>query len=229
MEQGESGEGLMSAVPEIHRKPRGEDLVAWLEELAGRVTSCTYTAGNLRPGHRSLLLFPQVPGELGCTRAVTNGVEVIASAIYMPESQSGWTYSIRVRLLAAGEEGHVPAAERGFETCQLRGRHWIITNGATGEEDHVRGDGVVGKYPLLREQNYRDDEDRGRRTVETGHDTAYPFTYQSCSGRVGQGVGGTFGGELVMVPGSIDNPSGPDFTALVATFPLQASAGNYVF
>jgi hypothetical protein len=170
----------------------------------------------------------------------------------------------------------MPAAERGFETCQLRSRHWVITSAATGEAEHVRGEGVIGKYPLLTERNYRDDEDRGRRQVERGmrvcvsvsvcmcvcvcmcacvcvcvcmhvswslliyisnecgpiclgSDAAYPFTYQSCSGRVGQGQGGTFGGELIFVPGSINQPSGPDFNVTVATFPLSPATGSFVF
>ncbi|SMF49404.1 Co2+/Mg2+ efflux protein ApaG [Pseudobacteriovorax antillogorgiicola] len=33
--------------------------------------------------------------------------------------------------------------------CQLLSRHWIIRDG-TGNEEHVIGDGVVGKQPIIR-------------------------------------------------------------------------------
>ena len=36
----------------------------------------------------------------------------------------------------------------GAETAKLLGRHWIITN-ADGEEEEVRGEGVVGEQPVL--------------------------------------------------------------------------------
>ena len=49
-----------------------------------------------------------------------------------------------------------PPSERGFETAQLRSRHWRIQR--RGETDAVHGDGVVGKFPLLREGGWRDDE-----------------------------------------------------------------------
>jgi len=36
----------------------------------------------------------------------------------------------------------------GSETAQLLSRHWVITN-TDGEEEEVRGDGVVGEQPVL--------------------------------------------------------------------------------
>ena len=36
----------------------------------------------------------------------------------------------------------------GAETVQLRTRHWIITD-ATGHKQEVRGEGVIGKQPVL--------------------------------------------------------------------------------
>ena len=130
--------------------------------------------------------------------------------------------------MGEGEEGYEDAATRGWETCQLRGRHWIITDARTGEAEHVRGEGVVGKYPLLRAKDYRDD-DQGRRGLQAGALEPYPFVYQSCSGRLGEGLGGTFGGELVMVPGSLAEPTGPDFEIRVETFPLQSPEDSFIF
>ena len=37
----------------------------------------------------------------------------------------------------------------GPETAQLISRHWVITN-TDGEEEEVRGDGVVGEQPYLK-------------------------------------------------------------------------------
>lgn len=35
------------------------------------------------------------------------------------------------------------------ESCQLLSRHWVIRDGL-GREEHVVGDGVVGKQPVIR-------------------------------------------------------------------------------
>ncbi len=51
------------------------------------------------------------------------------------ESRFVWAYHIRI-------ENH------GWETVQLRTRHWRITD-ARGEVHEVRGDGVVGEQPIL--------------------------------------------------------------------------------
>ena len=72
---------------------------------------------------------------------LTRGVLATAQAVYAPE-QGMWVYSIRLSLLAEGMPGALSADERGFETCQLHSRHWVITD-ESGEADHVRGDGVV--------------------------------------------------------------------------------------
>ena len=38
---------------------------------------------------------------------------------------------------------------RARESCQLLSRHWIIRDGL-GREEHVVGDGVLGKQPIIR-------------------------------------------------------------------------------
>ena len=43
---------------------------------------------------------------------------------------------------------HVTIINESDSTVQLISRHWIITN-ARGEEEHVRGAGVVGNQPIL--------------------------------------------------------------------------------
>ena len=73
--------------------------------------------------------------------ATTNGIQVQVITKYLPERSSPreheywFAYFIRISNL-------------GAETAQLVSRHWIITN-ADGEEEEVRGEGVVGEKPVL--------------------------------------------------------------------------------
>ena len=62
---------------------------------------------------------------------------------------------------------YVDPAARGFKTCQLKARHWIITDGH-GHEDHVRGEAVVGKQPLFFEGGWKDLGDAGDFQDHTG-------------------------------------------------------------
>ncbi|NRA64820.1 MAG: Co2+/Mg2+ efflux protein ApaG [Pseudobacteriovorax sp.] len=43
----------------------------------------------------------------------------------------------------------VSVTNHGPTSCQLLSRHWIIRDG-NGHEEHVIGDGVVGKQPIIR-------------------------------------------------------------------------------
>ncbi len=43
---------------------------------------------------------------------------------------------------------HITISNLGDETAQLLTRHWIITD-AEGDVQEVRGEGVVGKQPIL--------------------------------------------------------------------------------
>ena len=42
--------------------------------------------------------------------------------------------------------------ERGYETCQLYLRHWVITGGP--QTQHVNGEGVIGLFPILTEDGW---------------------------------------------------------------------------
>jgi ApaG protein len=74
-------------------------------------------------------------------RAVTRQIEVTVEPKFMPERSSAekreyfWSYTIVI-------------TNSGTETVQLRTRHWIITD-ATGRQQEVRGEGVVGEQPVL--------------------------------------------------------------------------------
>jgi ApaG protein len=74
-------------------------------------------------------------------RAVTHQIEVTVEPNFMrdrsaPEkSRYFWSYTIVI-------------TNHGNETVQLRTRHWIITD-ASGRQENVRGEGVVGEQPVI--------------------------------------------------------------------------------
>jgi len=208
--------------PQAADESAESQMLKWVEELSSRLDAGTYRCEPIIPLEtvaRGVSLFPQNGPQHSV--AVTNGIRVTASAVFSVEQRSpAMIYSIRIALLLPGEEGYLTRAERGFETAQLHSRHWIITD-ATGRQEHVRGDGVVGKYPLLKEGGWRDDQQKGPRgvdDVEPGRECDGIFVYQSMSG-----PSGTFEGELFFVPGSLHEPEGDEFAVTVAPFPLARS------
>src|SRR6201997_3371722 len=74
-------------------------------------------------------------------RAITRQIEVTVEPAFMPERSSVehsryfWAYTIVI-------------TNTGDETGQLRTRHWIITD-ASGKQEEVRGEGVVGEQPTI--------------------------------------------------------------------------------
>jgi ApaG protein len=74
-------------------------------------------------------------------RAVTRQIEVTVEPNFLPERSSAeqcryfWSYTIVI-------------TNTGDETVQLRTRHWIITD-ASGNQQQIRGEGVVGEQPVL--------------------------------------------------------------------------------
>jgi len=74
-------------------------------------------------------------------RAVTRQIEVTVEPNYVPDQSSAergryfWSYTVVI-------------TNTGEETVQLRTRHWVITD-ATGRQQEVRGEGVVGEQPVL--------------------------------------------------------------------------------
>jgi ApaG protein len=71
----------------------------------------------------------------------TDGIRVQVQSMYLAdrssprEGQFYYAYTIRITNV-------------GDDTAQLLTRHWVITD-AEGEVQEVRGDGVVGKQPVL--------------------------------------------------------------------------------
>lgn len=77
------------------------------------------------------------------SQAVTRGVRVSVTARYSPEysdqSRRKWFFLYTIRI-----------TNEGSRTVQLLNRHWIITD-ANGEVEEVRGPGVVGQQPVLKQ------------------------------------------------------------------------------
>ena len=73
--------------------------------------------------------------------AITRGIQVAVDSFYVNErsepDESYFFFAYRVRIANVGDE-----------TAQLISREWIITD-SDGNEQVVRGDGVVGEQPRL--------------------------------------------------------------------------------
>jgi ApaG protein len=76
------------------------------------------------------------------SNAVTEGIRVMVRARFLEEQSdpkhSRWVFAYTVQI-----------SNEGLTAAQLVRRHWVITD-ANGEEQHVDGEGVVGKKPLIK-------------------------------------------------------------------------------
>ena len=74
--------------------------------------------------------------------AETEGIGVTVEPHFIAkESNSGVDYFIYSYTITLRNNGR--------QNCQLLSRHWIIRDGL-GREEHVVGDGVVGKQPMIK-------------------------------------------------------------------------------
>ena len=208
----------------VAKTPSPEDILNWMDYHTKRMVNgeIGISAMDFDQTMRALTLFPRFPtrstpivteGIQPVSRAVVRGVEIIASAVYVPQAQHriGYIYSIRIRLLTPQDGSEYQSPEqRGFERCQLATRNWNITNNATGHTSNVAGRGVIGMFPLLYEGGYVNN--RGQSSPGT-------FQYQSCSGPMDNG--GSFSGFIEFVPGNIRQPAGVPFRAEVRPFELD--------
>ena len=86
----------------------------------------------------------------------------------------------------------------GDQAASLVSRHWVITN-ADGDEEHVRGPGVVGEFPYLKPGE----------------------SFQYTSGSVIKTPVGSMGGSYQM-----KGDDGTEFDAEIAPFTLSSVALN---
>ncbi|KAL3684641.1 hypothetical protein R1sor_002663 [Riccia sorocarpa] len=198
---------MMPCVPlqEPNSSPK-DGMLRWLENFSHCLQNGMYGVRQHDYGFRSISLFPLK--EPSCTQAITYGLQVKCAAVFLPElsrievpGESNdesymFAYSVRMRLL---EEGNRYCG-KVMESAQLVGRHWIIrfNKEITGE---VRGEAVIGLYPLLRAGGEE-------------------FVYESRSAQKGR-RGGSMEGDFIFVPGRISKPEGAQFAAYIARFPLD--------
>lgn len=73
--------------------------------------------------------------------AITQGIRISVQSFYIPEQSAPdhphYVFAYQVTI-----------ENQSRFTAQLISRHWIISDG-TGDEYEVRGDGVIGKQPIL--------------------------------------------------------------------------------
>lgn len=142
-----------------------DGILRWLEAYAAALAAGDFGVEPLDPeagpDSAGICLFPRRPPGAGA--AVTRGMRCCAASVFMPElsilggvvkaSHYFFAYSIRFALLPVEEQAaHWPATAGPFRplaSAQLRARHWVIRGPEGAVESEVRGDGVVGNFPLL--------------------------------------------------------------------------------
>ncbi|XP_065867218.1 F-box protein SKIP16 [Euphorbia lathyris] len=197
---------LLSSVHDSSSNQQQDALLLWLEEHGRRLQDGIIKLRE-EENVRAISQFPEVPPL--CSTAITNGVKIRASAVFVPEaadlqdsSEKYWfTYSIRMSLLPDG------CFINGlyFNSCQLQKRHWIIRVNDNVISD-VGGEGVIGKYPLLCPGEKE-------------------FVYESCTPLPSSP--GSVEGSFTFVPDRLAHPKGAPFEVEVARFPLHPP--DYIF
>lgn len=206
---------MQRAAPPDSVPGSNDGVLRWFEEYSRRLASGMYGMALLEeelPSSRAICLFPRQPPLM--LEEVTRGVRVRASVVYVPEqSPSGrhlFAYSIGFSLLPTEEQrAHWPAtagAPHAVLRCQLLSRHWVIRDGEGNQVDEVRGEAVIGKYPVL----------------EAG---GPEFMYQSCTHQVAPS--GSMEGDFKFVEGTIKQRMGPEWDVICPRFELQVP--NYIY
>ncbi|VVA90158.1 unnamed protein product [Arabis nemorensis] len=199
-------DSLVRSVHDVSGEQQQDALLLWLEEHARRLQTGTIKVRE-QENIKSISLFPEIPPL--CSVAVTNGVQVRASSVFIPEIANlrnqppayWYAYSIRMSLMPEG------CILNGIHhsSCQLYWRHWVI-RADDAVIDNVNGEAVIGKYPLL----------------QAGEEE---FVYESCSNF--PTTIGSIEGSFTFVPGSLKDPKGSQFEVNVAEFPLKLP--DYIF
>ncbi|KZV34019.1 hypothetical protein F511_02792 [Dorcoceras hygrometricum] len=143
-------DALISSVHDQKGSQQQDAMLLWLEEHGRRLQDGIIGVRQERK-FRSINLFPEKAPI--CSSAVTNGVKVRSSAVFVPEFSNlqdesdkfMFAYSIRLSLSPDG----CIINGMTFSSCQLYWRHWIIRANDVVVAD-PNGEAVIGKYPLLR-------------------------------------------------------------------------------
>ncbi|ONK77279.1 uncharacterized protein A4U43_C02F4910 [Asparagus officinalis] len=199
-------QALLRQTSDVNNDMSQDALLLWLEEHCRRLQGGMIKTRMLHK-MRTISLYPEAPP--ACSVAVTNGVQVRASAVFVPEMSDlnggeekyYYSYSVRLSLLPDGciLDGTY------YSSCQLYSRHWIIRSKDVVVSD-VSGEAVIGEYPLL----LPNEEE---------------FVYESCTPL--PAAPGSVEGSFTFVPGRLRKPEGRQFDVKVAPFPLEEP--GYIF
>jgi len=135
--------GTLSGPPYVE----AQDYLRWLEHYRDNLLSNTYT---VRDGE--IILFSEKAPTL--VSETTRNITVQASPLFVPEYSCIHKYSNGTRdtsikyYFAYRIRMFMPKDAPKSETCQLKMRHWRITD-AKKKENKVDGDGVIGLYPVM--------------------------------------------------------------------------------
>uniref|UniRef100_A0A6M2ECC3 ApaG domain-containing protein n=1 Tax=Populus davidiana TaxID=266767 RepID=A0A6M2ECC3_9ROSI len=199
-------QALISPVHDFNIDQQQDAMLLWLEEHGRRLHNGMIkllSKGNIK----SISQFPEESPL--CSTAVTSGVKVRASAVFVPEAADledisrkyAFAYSIRMSLLP---EGCIINGMH-FSSCQLHLRHWVISANDT-VVSNVNGEAVIGKFPLLLPGEKE-------------------FVYESCAPLPTST--GSVEGSFTFFPGRLADPKGTPFKVEVGRFPLQLP--DYIF
>lgn len=190
-----------------------DGVLRWFEAYAEALSAGRFAVEALELEYaesRSISLFPQL--QPWCSQAVTEGVRVEGCPLFIPELTQAsdpepsyfFAYSIRFSLLPEQEQQRLMGTLAGprdgvpLPSVQLRSRHWVIRDASGAVESEVRGEAVVGMYPLLIAGEPR-------------------FAYQSCTHQ--KAASGSMEGNFKFVEGSLSQP-GREFDVSCARFNL---------
>ncbi|KAJ6419078.1 hypothetical protein OIU84_029226 [Salix udensis] len=199
-------QALISPVHDLNSDQQQDAMLLWLEEHGRRLHNGNIkllSEGNIK----SISQFPEESPL--CSTAVTSGVKVRASAVFVPEASNlqdisrayVFAYSIRMSLQP---EGCIINGMH-FGSCQLHMRHWVISANDT-VVSNVNAEAVIGKFPLLCPGEKE-------------------FVYESCAPLPTST--GSVEGSFTFVPGRLTDPKGSPFEVEVRRFPLQLP--DYIF
>ncbi|KAL8479519.1 hypothetical protein ACS0TY_026424 [Phlomoides rotata] len=138
-------DALISLIDDPKGCQQQDAMLLWLEEHGRRLQEGII--GVRKEGKiRSINLFPEQPPLCSC--AITNGVKVRASAIFVPEysnlqdESEKFVFSYSIRLSLSSDGCLINGVT--FNSCQLHWRHWIIRANDAVVSD-VNGEAVIGK------------------------------------------------------------------------------------
>ncbi|KAI3700854.1 hypothetical protein L2E82_45494 [Cichorium intybus] len=197
---------LITSVHDSKSGCQQDAMLLWLEEHIHRLET-GYIKLREEGNVRSISLFPEKAPL--CSLATTGGVQVRASAVFVPEFSDPmaedenymFAYSIRMSLKPEGCFIHGMT----FDSCQLYWRRWIIKAHDNVVAD-INGEAVIGQFPLLQP---------GKKE----------FVYESCT--MSALSPGSIEGSFTFVPGRLADPKGSPFEVEVAKFPLLLP--EYIF